>query len=81
MRWLGFDRHLCLGLTPAGAAERQHDAALGWRAATVLVQVEFELGFVEGLNNKIGVLQRRADGLRGTEYLCLDIFTCMLPKT
>ena len=38
------------------------------------------LGFVEGLNNKIRVLQRRAYGLRDPEYLRLKILTCMLPK-
>ena len=37
------------------------------------------LGFVEGLNNKIRVLQRRAYGLRDEEYLRLKILTCMLP--
>lgn len=36
------------------------------------------LGFVEGLNNKIRVLQRRAYGLRDEEYLRLRILTCML---
>lgn len=34
------------------------------------------LGFVEGLNNKIRVLQRRAYGLRDEEYLRLKILTC-----
>jgi transposase len=38
------------------------------------------LGFVEGLNNKIRVLQRRAYGLRDEEYLRLKILTCSLPK-
>jgi transposase len=38
------------------------------------------LGFVEGLNNKIRVIQRRAYGLRDTEYLRLKILTCMLPE-
>jgi transposase len=38
------------------------------------------LGFVEGLNNKIRVIQRRAYGLRDTEYLRLNILTCMLPE-
>jgi transposase len=38
------------------------------------------LGFVEGLNNKIRVLQRRAYGLRDPEYLRLKILTCMLPR-
>jgi transposase len=37
------------------------------------------LGFVEGLNNKIGVFQRRAYGLRDEEYLRLKVLTCMLP--
>src|ERR1700686_4815945 len=37
------------------------------------------LGFVEGLNNKIRVFQRRAYGLRDEEYLRLKILTCMLP--
>ena len=38
------------------------------------------LGFVEGFNNKIGVLQRRAYGLRDEEYLRLKVLTCMLPE-
>jgi transposase len=38
------------------------------------------LGFVEGFNNKIRVLQRRAYGLRDEEYLRLKILTCMLPE-
>ena len=33
------------------------------------------LGFVEGLNNKIRVIQRRAYGLRDEEYLRLKILT------
>jgi len=37
------------------------------------------LGFVEGFNNKIRVLQRRAYGLRDEEYLRLKILTCKLP--
>ena len=36
------------------------------------------LGFVEGLNNKIRVIQRRSYGLRDEEYLRLKILTCML---
>src|SRR5438128_2145050 len=42
-------------------------------------QNKVALGFVEGLNNKIRVLQRRAYGLRDEEYLRLKILTCMLP--
>jgi transposase len=38
------------------------------------------MGFVEGLNNKIRVIQRRAYGFRDEEYLRLKILTCMLPK-
>ena len=38
------------------------------------------LGFVEGLNNKIRVLQRRAYGLRDEEYLRLKVLTSMLPS-
>jgi transposase len=37
------------------------------------------LGFVEGLNNKIRVIQRRAYGLRDEEYLRLKILTSSLP--
>jgi len=37
------------------------------------------LGFVEGLNTKIRVIQRRAYGLRDEEYLRFKILTCMLP--
>jgi len=37
------------------------------------------LGFVEGLNNKIRVFQRRAYGLRDEEYLRLKVLSCMLP--
>jgi transposase len=37
------------------------------------------LGFVEGLNNKIRVIQRRAYGLRDEQYLRLKVLTCMLP--
>jgi transposase len=38
------------------------------------------LGFVEGLNNKIRVIQRRAYGLRDEEYIRLKVLTCMLKK-
>ena len=48
-------------------------------AAHCLPQNKVSLGFVEGLNNKIRVIQRRAYGLRDEEYLRLKILTCMLP--
>lgn len=38
------------------------------------------LGFVEGLNNKIRVIQRMAYGLRDEEYMRLKILTCMLKE-
>ncbi len=38
------------------------------------------LGFVEGFNDKIRVIQRRAYGLRDEEYLRLKILTAMLPE-
>jgi transposase len=38
------------------------------------------LGFVEGLNNKIRVLQRRAYGFKDEEYLRLKVLTCCLPE-
>lgn len=38
------------------------------------------LGFVEGLNNKIRIIQRRAYGLRDEEYTRLKILTCMLKE-
>lgn len=38
------------------------------------------LGFVEGLNNKIRVFQRRAYGLKDEEYLGLKVLTCMLKE-
>lgn len=41
---------------------------------------EIPLGFVEGFNNKIRVIQRRAYGLRDEEYLRLKVLTCCLPK-
>ena len=37
------------------------------------------LGFVEGLNNKIRVIQRRSYGLRDEEYLRLKVLTTNLP--
>jgi transposase len=48
-------------------------------AAYCKPQNKVALGFVEGLNNKIRVIQRRAYGLRDEEYLRHKILTCMLP--
>jgi transposase len=52
-----------------------------WDGIAAYCQAENKvaLGFVEGLNNKIRVIQRRAYGLRDEEYLRLKILTAMLP--
>ena len=52
-----------------------------WEGIAAFTQWEekVSLGFVEGLNNKIRVIQRRAYGLRDEEYLKLKVLTCMLP--
>jgi len=49
-------------------------------AAYCRPQNKVSLGFVEGLNNKIRVMQRRAYGLRDEEYLRLKVLTSMLPQ-
>jgi len=53
-----------------------------WEGIAAYCQEENKvpLGFVEGLNNKIRAIQRRAYGFRDEEYLRLKILTCMLPK-
>jgi transposase len=53
-----------------------------WDGIAALCRPEngISLGFVEGLDNKIRVLHRRAYGLRDREYLRLKILTCMLPE-
>jgi transposase len=53
-----------------------------WEGIALFCQPEnkIALGFVEGLNNKVRVLQRRAYGLRDEEYLRLKVLTCMLPE-
>lgn len=60
----------------AGMIERHWEGI----AAHCKPENKIALGFVEGLNNKIRVIQRRAYGLRDEEYLRLKILTCMLPK-
>lgn len=49
-------------------------------AAYAKPENKVSLGFVEGLNNKIRVFQRRAYGLKDREYLRLKVLTCMLPE-
>ena len=55
--------------------ERHWDGIAAYRKP----ENKVSLGFVEGLNNKIRVIQRRAYGLCDGEYLRLKILTCMLP--
>ncbi len=55
------------------------DRHWGGIAAYCKPENKVSLGFVEGLNNKIRVIQRRAYGLRDEEYLRLKILTCRLP--
>lgn len=59
---------------------RNDREALGWHCSNSRPENKVPLGFVEGLNNKIRVIQRRAYGLRDEEYLRLKIITCMLPE-
>jgi transposase len=58
----------------AGMIDRHWDGI----AAYCESENKVALGFVEGLNNKVRVIQRRAYGLRDEEYLRLKVLTCML---
>lgn len=58
----------------AGMVDRHWDGI----AAYCEPENKVALGFVEGLNNKIRVIQRRAYGLRDEEYLRLKVLTTML---
>lgn len=49
-------------------------------AAYCRPETKVALEFVEGLNNKIRVTQRRAYGLRDEEYLRLRTLSCMPPS-
>ena len=60
----------------AAMIERNWDGVVAYSQPTH----DIPLGFVEGLNNKIRVLQRRAYGLRDEEYLKLKILTSGLPE-
>ena len=51
----------------------------GGIAAHYKPQNKVALGFVEGLNNNVRVIQRRAYGPREEEFLRLKIFTCIFP--
>jgi transposase len=60
----------------AAMVERNWDGI----AAYCVAKEKFSLGFVEGLNTKVRVIQRRAYGIRDEEYLRLKILTCMLKE-
>jgi transposase len=64
------------GHSPRTMIERHWDGI----AAYCRPENKVSLGFVEGLNNKIHVIQRRAYGLRNEEYFRLKVLTCMLPE-
>ncbi|QBQ54402.1 transposase [Nitrosococcus wardiae] len=48
-------------------------------SSPTVILTKVSLGLVEGLNNKIRVLQRRAYGYRDEEYLKLKIIAAFLP--
>ena len=60
----------------AAMVERNWDGVVAY----CRLEEKVPLGFVEGMNNKIRVIQRRAYGLRDEEYLRLKVLTCMLPE-
>ena len=62
---------------PSGHEHNEHWEGI---AAYCKPEKKIAMGFVEGVNNKIRVIQRRAYGLRDEEYLRLKILTCMLPE-
>ena len=66
-------------LKPYGKFARMIERHWAGIAAYCHVENKVALGFVEGFNNKIRVIQRRAYGLRDEEYLRLKVLTCMLP--
>ena len=67
-------------LTPYQQFAKMIDRHWDGIAAYCKPENKVALGFVEGFNNKIRVIQRRAYGLRDEEYLRLKILTCMLPE-
>jgi transposase len=59
----------------AAAGRQRSDRHWDRIAAYCRPENKVSLGFVEGLNNKIRVIQRRAYGLRDQEYLRLKVLT------
>jgi transposase len=70
----------CQRLKPYAKFARMMDRHWDGLAAYCQPQNKVPLGFVEGLNNQIRVLQRRAYGLRDEDDLRLKVLTCMLPE-
>ncbi len=66
-------------LAPFGQFAAKMEKNRGGIAACCTVAEKVSLGFVEGMNTKIPVIQRRAYGLRAEQYLRLKILTGMLP--
>lgn len=66
-------------LNPFEDFARMIESHWGGIATYIHSENDVSLGFVEGLNNKIRVIQRRAFGLHDQEYLRLKVLTCMLP--
>ena len=67
-------------LVPYEKFARMIDAHWSGIASYCTTTNKVPLGFVEGLNNRIRVIQRRAYGFHDEEYFRLKILTCMLPK-
>ena len=72
-------RHGTIGQATAAAVGWVFDRH--WHGITAYCQPQnkVSLGFVEGLNNKVRVCQRRAYGLKDEEYLRLKVLSIMLP--
>jgi hypothetical protein len=66
-------------MAESGKRQRRLSDGYSFAGFRVRATVRGVFGFVEGLNNKIRVFQRRAYGLRDEEYLRLKVLTCMLP--
>ena len=60
----------------AAMIERHGDGIAAYRQP----ENKVSLGFVEGINNKIRVIQRRAHGLRNEEYFRLKVLTACCPN-
>ena len=67
-------------LKPYEAFAKMVDRHWDGIAAHCAAENKVALGFVEGVNNKLRVINRRAYGLHDEEYLRLKVLTCMLPE-